>query len=159
MKKLFVLTLISIFITFEIMSQNPTSTFDWQGHRGARGLLPENTIPAFLEALKYPVKTLELDVAVSKDLQLIVSHEPWMSHHICTKPEGVAVTEQEAMSLKIMDLTYDEIKKYDCGSRGNERFPQQKKMAVYKPSWRTWCKQSKNTVHRIMWKCQGSISK
>ena len=38
---------------------------DWQGHRGARGLLPENTIPAFLKALEYPVKTLELDVAVS----------------------------------------------------------------------------------------------
>ena len=127
-------TILSLFIFTEMKSQNATSTFDWQGHRGARGLMPENTIPAFLEALNYPVTTLELDVAVSKDNQLIISHEPWMSHHICTKPNGEPVKEEEAMGLKIMELNYDEIKKYDCGSRGNERFNLQKTMAVYKPS-------------------------
>lgn len=116
------------------MSQQQTSTFDWQGHRGCRGLLPENTIPAFLEALNFPVTTLELDLAVSKDGQLIISHEPWMSHHICSKPDGTPVEKSESMQIKLMDLTYEEIKKYDSGLRGNERFPQQKKMAVYKPS-------------------------
>ncbi len=134
MKKLFVTTLFTLLAFSTMIAQNPTTEFDWQGHRGARGLKPENTIPAFLEALKYPIKTLELDVAVSKDQQLIISHEPWMSHHICSRPDGSPVTEEEAMTLKIMDLTYPEIKEYDCGSRGNERFPQQEKMAVYKPS-------------------------
>ncbi len=118
-----------------LMSQKPPSNnFDWQGHRGARGLLPENTIPAFLKALEYPVTTLELDVAVSKDGQLIVSHEPWMSHHICNKPDGSPVTKSESKSLKIIELTYTEIKNFDCGSRGNERFPEQKAMALHKPS-------------------------
>ncbi len=52
--------------------------FDWQGHRGCRGLLPENSIPAFMRALEFPqVVTLELDLAVSKDNQLIVTHEPY----------------------------------------------------------------------------------
>ena len=49
--------------------------FDWQGHRGARGLLPENTIPAFIKALDLGVTTLELDLAVSKDSQLFISHD------------------------------------------------------------------------------------
>ena len=109
--------------------------FDWQGHRGCRGLLPENTIPAFLKALEFPqIKTLELDLAVSKNGELIVSHEPWMSEGICTKPDGTPVGKAEAMSLKIMGMTYNEIKEYDCGSRGNARFPQQQPMKVYKPS-------------------------
>ncbi len=109
--------------------------FDWQGHRGCRGLLPENTIPAFLKALEFPqVTTLELDLAVSKNGELIVSHEPWMSESTCSKPDGTPVTKAEAMGLRIMDMTYEEIKLYDCGSRGNARFPQQQKMKVHKPS-------------------------
>lgn len=108
--------------------------FDWQGHRGARGLLPENTVPAFLLALEYPkVKTLELDVAVSKDGQLIVSHEPWLSEHICSWPDGRPVTAAEADSLAIYQHTAAEIQAFDCGSRGNERFPEQQAMKVHKP--------------------------
>lgn len=77
---------------------------------------------------------MELDLAVSKNGELIVSHEPWMSEVICTKPDGTPVTKQEAMSLPIMGLTYEEIKQFDSGSRGNPRFPHQQKMKVYKPS-------------------------
>lgn len=109
--------------------------FDWQGHRGARGLLPENTIPAFIKALEFKkIKTLELDVAVSKDREIIVSHEPWFSEKICLQPDGTPVTEEMAKDLKIYEMTYEEIKQYDCGSRGNERFPEQQAMRVYKPS-------------------------
>ena len=121
-------------------SKNTPSTMqskeiDWQGHRGARGLLPENTIPAFLKALEYPkVKTLELDVAISKDRQVIITHEPWMSEHICTKPDGQFVSEAEAKTLKIYEMSYAEIKTYDCGLRGNARFPDQKAIATHKPS-------------------------
>lgn len=110
--------------------------FDWQGHRGARGLMPENTIPAFLKALEYPVKTLELDVVVSKDNQMIISHEPWMSGVICSKPSGSPISEEEAESIKIIGLNYAEIKAYDCGLRLNPSFPDQALQAVHKPSLR-----------------------
>jgi len=113
----------------------PSADYDWQGHRGARGLLPENTIPSFIKALEFNVMTLELDVAVSKDKQIIVSHEPWFNHKICNKPDGTPVTEAEEKSLRIYDMTYEEIKTYDCGSRGNERFPDQQPMKVFKPSF------------------------
>ncbi len=110
--------------------------FDWQGHRGCRGLLPENSIPAFLKALEYPVTTLELDLAVSKDRQLIISHDPWMHEGICSKPNGDPVTKSEAKQLKLFEMTYEEIMGYDCGSRGNPRFPQQQPMRVFKPGFR-----------------------
>lgn len=109
-------------------------TIDWQGHRGARGILPENSIPSFLVALEYLVTTLELDVVVSKDNQIIVSHDPWMSAEICTKPDGVVVSREEQNSLLLYNMTYEEIQGYDCGSRGNTRFAEQKPMKVAKPS-------------------------
>ncbi|MCB0597953.1 MAG: glycerophosphodiester phosphodiesterase [Lewinellaceae bacterium] len=116
------------------MDAEKAATFDWQGHRGARGLLPENTVPAFLKALEYPqVKTLELDLAVSRDSQLVVSHEPWMSHHICSHPDGRPVLESEEEDLLFYQMPYDSIRQYDCGSRGNERFPEQKAQPAHKP--------------------------
>ena len=120
--------------TQQDMTAEKAVTFDWQGHRGARGLLPENTIPAFLKALEYPqVKTLELDLAVSRDSLLVVSHEPWMSHHICSHPDGRPVGEQEEGSLLIHQMPYAQVKQFDCGSRGNSRFPEQKAMPAHKP--------------------------
>jgi glycerophosphoryl diester phosphodiesterase len=116
-------------------SMQPEISFDWQGHRGARGLLPENSIPAFIKALEYPaITTLELDVVVSSDSQLIVSHEPWFSAEICSHPNGLPVTEEEEKQLNILRMTAAEIRRYDCGKRGHPRFPEQKAMPVHKPT-------------------------
>lgn len=111
---------------------------DWQGHRGARGLAPENTIPAFLKALEYPaVRTLELDLAVSKDSQLVVSHEPWMNAVFCLQPDGSPIAEEEEKSrFAIYQMTYEEVKAFDCGSKGNPNFPEQQLMKTYKPTFR-----------------------
>lgn len=107
--------------------------FDLQGHRGARGTKPENTIPSMIAALKAGVTTLEMDVVIAKDNQVILSHEPWLSSEICLKPGGEGIQKSEEKSFNIFQLTYDEIKAYDCGSRGNTQFPEQEKMAAVKP--------------------------
>ena len=91
--------------------------FDKQGHRGCRGLMPENTIPAMITALGLGVTTLELDVVITKDKQLVVSHEPFFNHEIATKPNGELVTEAEEKSLNIYQMTYAEVRKYDVGMR------------------------------------------
>jgi glycerophosphoryl diester phosphodiesterase len=104
-----------------------------QGHRGARGLMPENTIPAFLLALDSGVTTIELDLAVTKDKKLVVSHEPWMTAAICTDLNGDTIAEKSERTYNIYKMNYDEVRQWDCGSKGNERFPQQKKMKVAKP--------------------------
>lgn len=107
--------------------------FDVQGHRGARGLMPENTIPAFLLALDSGVTTLEMDVAITKDRQVVLSHEGWMASDICLDPAGKPISKKEEKKHNIFQMTYQEVSAYDCGSRVHERFPAQQKMAVSKP--------------------------
>ncbi|MCH8524870.1 MAG: hypothetical protein LAT52_10000 [Balneolales bacterium] len=110
--------------------------FDLQGHRGARGILPENTIPSLIKALEYSVTTLEFDIVVSADSQLVLSHEPWFHHHIGSHPDGRAVTQDEATSLNMFQMNYDEIRRYDVGLRGHINFPEQEPMAAIKPLMR-----------------------
>lgn len=104
-----------------------------QGHRGARGLFPENTIISFIEALKYGVSALEMDVVISKDLKVVVSHEPWMSDTFCTQPNGVAVEKNSKEKYNLYKMTYDEIKAFNCGIRKNPDFPLQQTMSAIKP--------------------------
>jgi glycerophosphoryl diester phosphodiesterase len=114
----------------------PKADFDWQGHRGCRGLLPENSVPAFLKALELGVTTLELDIAISADNQLIISHEPWLNHDICAKADGSDISKEEAETQLIWKMTAAEVQKCDCGSRGNPRFKEQKPMRTVKPTLR-----------------------
>jgi glycerophosphoryl diester phosphodiesterase len=107
--------------------------FDKQGHRGCRGLMPENTIPAMLHALELNVTTLELDVVITKDKQVVLSHEPFFNHEITTKPDGALVAEAEEKSLNIYQMTFEEVKRFDVGTRPHPRFPLQKKIAAQKP--------------------------
>jgi glycerophosphoryl diester phosphodiesterase len=107
--------------------------FDLQGHRGCRGIKPENTIPAFITALDSGVTTLEMDLAVTADQQLVVSHEPWMSAAISTDPSGNGILAKEETKYNIYKMTYAEVSQWDVGSKGNERFPEQEKMKVSKP--------------------------
>lgn len=111
-----------------------TSHFSYQGHRGCRGLYPENTIPAMLEALKMGVNTLEMDVVISKDSQIIVSHEPFFNHEITTTPLSDTISETDERKYNIFQMNYEEIKKFDVGIKPHPRFPNQKKMKVSKPT-------------------------
>jgi len=108
-------------------------SIDLQGHRGARGLLPENTIPAFLLALDLGVTTLEMDVAINAEGHVVVTHEPWMSAKICSHSDGRHVTEDEEKSLRIYTMSDVELTAFDCGSRGHPDYPKQQAMAVSKP--------------------------
>jgi glycerophosphoryl diester phosphodiesterase len=108
---------------------------EWQGHRGARGVLPENTVLAFAHALEQAaISTLEMDVVISKDGQVVLSHEPWFSHEITTKPDGTYVTEAEEHELNLYSMTLDSIKRYDVGLKPHPRFDRQKKLAATKPT-------------------------
>jgi len=123
------------------MESTPTATdaprrpseFDLQGHRGARGLLPENTIPAFRRALELGVTTLELDVVISADSQVVVSHEPWMSPTICMQPDGTPVPPDSEAQFNLFEMPYARIAQFDCGRRGHPNFPEQKAMPASKP--------------------------
>lgn len=128
MKKMYLFIYFFLTITFQTMSQ---TNFEIQGHRGCRGLLPENTIPAFLRAIDEGVQTIELDVVISKDKKVVVSHEPDFNPNISTTPSGKFV--EKGKEGNLYQLNYRQIKKYDVGLRGNPSFPEQQKMAAHKP--------------------------
>jgi len=131
MKWILILVLSSCII--KVPAQTYIPKFDVQGHRGARGLMPENTIPAFLLALDSGVTTIELDLVVTKDKKLVVSHEPWMSATICTDPYGNSIDEKHEQKFNLFKMNYEEIAKWDCGFKGNSRFREQQRMNAFKP--------------------------
>ena len=106
---------------------------DIQGHRGCRGLYPENSLPAFSKAIELGVHTLELDVVISKDHKVVVSHEPYMNHEIALDVDGNTISKENELSYNLYQMPYDSIQMYDCGSKVHPRFPEQKKLKVYKP--------------------------
>lgn len=126
-------TLALFLFPISLMAQYSTPVFDLQGHRGARGLRPENTIPAFIKALDIGVTTIEMDLAVSKDGKLVVSHEPWLNPEICLDSEGNRIKPEDGIKFNLYQMDYELIRKCDCGSSGNPKFPEQEKINTYKP--------------------------
>lgn len=88
------------------------------GHRGARAVMPENSLPAFEYAIGLGVDVLELDVAVTKDDVLVVSHDPEMNAVHCVGPKG--------SPKAIREMTYAQLQLWDCGAKANPEFPRRK---------------------------------
>ena len=107
--------------------------FNTQGHRGCRGLMPENTIPAMLYALELGVVTVEMDVCISKDKQVFLSHEPYFNHLITTSPTGNFIEENEEHIYNLYNMFYEEIISYDVGLKQHSQFPNQQKLPACKP--------------------------
>lgn len=106
---------------------------DLQGHRGGMGLMPENTIAAMLNGIKVGVRTLELDVVISKDGKVVVSHDGFMSSEFMLKPDGSGISKDEEKNLSLYHMPYDSIQRFDAGSKPHPRFAYQQKMKTYKP--------------------------
>jgi glycerophosphoryl diester phosphodiesterase len=90
------------------------------GHRGARALRPENTIPAFEYAIQAGVDVLEMDMAVTKDNVIVISHDPVLRAPVCTGPRPEAA---------IHELTLEQVRQWDCGGVRNPQFPKQTPVA------------------------------
>ncbi len=103
-------------------------SIDLQGHRGARGLLPENTLPAFEKALELGVTTLELDIAITKDGVLVIYHDQTLNPDITRDARGEFLS---GRGPALHSLTYAELQAYDVGrlrpgSDYGRNYPEQK---------------------------------
>jgi glycerophosphoryl diester phosphodiesterase len=107
--------------------------FDAEAHRGGRGLLPENTIPAMLHALTLKVTTLEMDAVITSDKKVILSHEPFFNHKITTKPDGGFIEEKEEKNFNIYGMSYAQAEQYDVGIKPHPDFSRQQKIKAVKP--------------------------
>lgn len=113
--------------TLALLGGGSAHALELQGHRGARGLAPENTLPAFRHAIAVGVHTLELDVGVSRDGVVLVSHNPALEPDIVRGPDGQFLP---ARGPTLVSLTFAELQRYDVGrirpdSRYASLYPQQ----------------------------------
>lgn len=130
MKKILITLAAGIMLTDCAFAQQK---LDVEGHRGGMALMPENTISSMLNGVKLGVRTLELDMVISADGKVVVSHDPYMSARIMRKPDGSDVDVSEEKSLAMYKMPYDSIRKYDAGSKPNPQFPNKPKFKTYKP--------------------------
>ncbi|WP_142685919.1 glycerophosphodiester phosphodiesterase family protein [Chitinophaga polysaccharea] len=128
-RTLFLAVLVGLFTSNATAQQS----IDVQAHRGGMALMPENTIPAMINAVKLGAKTLELDCIITADHQVVVSHDAYMSAEFMRKPDGSDISKEEEKSLALYKMSYDSIRKYDAGTKPHPRFPQQEKMMVHRP--------------------------
>ena len=108
-----------------------TMAFEIQAHRGGRAFFPENTLHAFCHAATCGVRVIELDLFVTKDHEVIVSHDPWLSGPLCSDPDGVPLG-VDAKGFTLYDMPYADILRFDCG-RPHPSFPQQSRIITAKP--------------------------
>lgn len=114
-------------------STHSLAPLEVHGHRGCRGLLPENTIPAFLHALSLGVDVLEMDVVISADKQVVVSHEPWLNPAICLGPAGEHIAVETPPRFNLYQMPYALIRTCDCGVLRHPAFPEQLSLPAHKP--------------------------
>jgi glycerophosphoryl diester phosphodiesterase len=116
------------FLLVAMAVSSAANAFDLQGHRGARGYAPENTLPGFERAAAIGVDTLELDVGVTRDGVVVIHHDRGLNPDVARGPDGKWVS---APAPLIKDLSFDELQRYDVGrirpgSEYAQRFPHQK---------------------------------
>jgi glycerophosphoryl diester phosphodiesterase len=110
-----------------------SQSFDKQAHRGGKSLYPENTIPAMKNALKMNITTLEMDLAITKDKKVILSHDAFLSPELVTKPDGTYIPKDSGFYYKIYEMPYAKIKTFDVGLKKLNNYPDQRKMKAQKP--------------------------
>ena len=111
-------------------SKIPVQVF---GHRGAAGIWPQNSLQGFLYAVDLGVDAIEMDVVISGDKKVVVSHEPYMASDYVLTPGGEPITHEEERDYNLYRMDYSEIKKFDAGSKFDPRILWKKRMKTYKP--------------------------
>ncbi len=139
MKKIFAVTSFALVLISACNStrMNTQSSlfpkFSTEAHRGGRGLMPENTIPAMLHAVDMDVTTLEMDTHVSSDGKVILAHDHYINPSFMLNEDGKEIPEMDDKKYILYQMKYDQIRKFDVGSKVNSRFPEQKKFKVHIP--------------------------
>jgi glycerophosphoryl diester phosphodiesterase len=104
-----------------------------EGHRGTRGLMPENTIPSMKKAIDDGANVIEVDIQISKDNMVAVAHDAYINRNYSLLPDGGEIPESDSRKYILYQMEYDSIRKFDVGSKFHKDFPNQKKMFAYIP--------------------------
>jgi glycerophosphoryl diester phosphodiesterase len=124
--------MLSLLFSSAIMGQGEYKVF---GHRGCRGIYPENTIEGFRKAISFGVDGIELDVVVNKNQELVISHESYIDTNYCL------TNKLDDESLNIYKMNIEQIQRIDCGSKFVKEFPNQLKIKERKPTFKEFKKE------------------
>tara|TARA_B110000037_G_C17054831_1_gene479312 strand:+ start:454 stop:1302 length:849 start_codon:yes stop_codon:yes gene_type:complete len=130
--KLYSIIILSLLLSSALMGQGEHKVF---GHRGCRGIYPENTIEGFKKAISLGVDGIELDVVVNKNQELVISHESYIDTNYCL------TTKIDEKNLNIFKMNVTEIQEIDCGSKFIKEFPNQLKIKERKPTYKEFKKE------------------
>jgi glycerophosphoryl diester phosphodiesterase len=136
-------------MAFSSVISRPPRQPEVHGHRGCRGLLPENTLPAFVHALALGVDVLELDVVISADRQVVVSHEPWLAADLGRGPAGELIAPGQEQEYNLYQLPYATIRRCVVGEWPHPRFPAQQPSPTYRPLLREVLQLAETTCQRL----------
>ena len=139
MKKQLIMSLCLMATLVSFSSCNPTEKkeqpkyiTDVQAHRGGMGLRPANTLEAMKNAVDLGVNTLEMDIVVTKDNKVILSHDKYFTAVETTRPDGTPMKKEDPREY-LWKMTYEEIAKYDVGMRQHPGYPEQKTLPAIRP--------------------------
>ncbi|RAJ26067.1 glycerophosphodiester phosphodiesterase family protein [Pedobacter cryoconitis] len=123
-----------MFVSLKTTAQRLKPTpFYTVGHRGTRGLMPENTIQAMKKAIDLGCNTIEIDIHLTKDGQIIVYHDNSFNPDYTLLPDGSEFTGENRKKYTFYQMNYADIRKFIIGEKKYSSFPQQKQVACYTP--------------------------
>jgi glycerophosphoryl diester phosphodiesterase len=103
------------------------------GHRGTRGLMPENTVPAMIKGLETGANTIEFDVHITKDGQVVVYHDASFTPSYTTKPDGSDISAAERARYTFYQMNYDSIRTFIIGEKPYPAYPEQQRLRSHAP--------------------------
>lgn len=132
-------SVVALFILFSCKTAQKTTAisqfpaFYKEGHRGTRGLMPENTIPAMKKAIEVGANIIEVDIYITKDKQVLVAHDPMVNVNHTLYEDGREIAREDARQYVWRQMNYADIRKFDVGSRPYNGWPQQQQIKTYMP--------------------------
>jgi glycerophosphoryl diester phosphodiesterase len=108
-------------------------SFYKEGHRGTRGLMPENTIPAMIKGVEAGANVIEVDVYLTKDGKVLIAHDPFVNVSHSLYDDGKEIAKEDAKKYVWRKMNYEDIRKFDVGSKPYPAYPQQQKIKTYMP--------------------------
>jgi glycerophosphoryl diester phosphodiesterase len=112
---------------------NAYPSFFKVGHRGTRGLMPENTIPAMKKGIEVGANTIEFDVHISKDGKVVVYHDASFNPDYTLLPNGDTILKAERKKYTFYQMNYADIRSFIIGTKDYPQFQQQQRLASYAP--------------------------
>src|SRR5688572_7819314 len=108
-------------------------SFYKEGHRGTRGLMPENTIPAMTKGVEVGANCIEVDIYLTKDNKVLIAHDAFVNVNHSTFWDGTEIPKEDAKKYVWRQMNYEDVRKFDVGSKPFPAYPQQAKIKTYMP--------------------------